>query len=273
MLFFLTTQSIWVSGTILIGLTTLLAMLGPYVVRRHVALERLTMNNEVAGFKFATVGVLYAVLLAFAIFVVWQRYADAETTVAQEAGAADTIYRLSYGIGEKSGGELRSALTNYLTVAIADDWPAMDRGTLAAKRPARHALNELYAALLSVESAQRDNAPLVSEILRQLDVITQSRRVRLVASEGTVPGVIWLVLFGGAVLTITFTFFFGAHSLRVQTAMTAFLSILIFSELLIIVAINRPFSGTVKVQPQALAELLAEFKPAAGGAAGPGRQH
>lgn len=191
MLFFLTTQPIRVSGTILIGLTTVLAMLGPYVVRRHVALERLTTNNEVAGFKFATVGVLYAVLLAFAIFVVWQRYADAETTVAQEAGAADTIYRLSYGIGEKSGGELRSALTNYLTIAIADDWPAMDRGTLAAKRPARHALNELCATLLSVESAQRDNAPLVSEILRQLDVITQSRRVRLVA---TVPGVIWLVL-------------------------------------------------------------------------------
>ncbi len=72
MLFLLTTQPIWVSGTILIGLTTVLAMLSPYVVRRHVALERLTTNNEIAGFKFATVGVLYAVLLAFTIFVVWQ---------------------------------------------------------------------------------------------------------------------------------------------------------------------------------------------------------
>ena len=105
------------------------------MVRRHVALERLTTNNEVAGFKFATVGVLYAVLLAFAIFVVWQRYADAETTVAQEAGAADTIYRLSYGIGEKSGGELRSALTNYLPLRspttgrpwIAERWPPNGR--------------------------------------------------------------------------------------------------------------------------------------------------
>jgi len=27
----------------------------------------LTINNEIAGFKFATVGVLYAVLLAFVI--------------------------------------------------------------------------------------------------------------------------------------------------------------------------------------------------------------
>jgi hypothetical protein len=45
-------------------------MLGPSLVRRYVTLEKLTTNNEVAGFKFAVVGVLYAVLVAFAIIVV-----------------------------------------------------------------------------------------------------------------------------------------------------------------------------------------------------------
>ena len=61
-------------------------------------LARLRINNEVAGFKFATVGVLYAVLLAFAVIVVWEKFSDAENNVAQEAGAAATIYRLSWGI-------------------------------------------------------------------------------------------------------------------------------------------------------------------------------
>ena len=51
-------------------LATALAMLGPSLVRRYVTLEKLTTNNEVAGFKFAVVGVLYAVLVAFAIIVV-----------------------------------------------------------------------------------------------------------------------------------------------------------------------------------------------------------
>jgi hypothetical protein len=64
MLFFLTTQPLLISGAILVGLTTVLAMLGPWIVRRFVALDRLTTNNEIAGFKFATIGVLYAVLLA-----------------------------------------------------------------------------------------------------------------------------------------------------------------------------------------------------------------
>jgi Na+/proline symporter len=121
MILFLTSQSLWVSGTILIGLGTLLAMVGPGLVRRYVTLDRLTANNEIAGFKFATVGVLYAVLLAFVIIVVWQKFSDAEVTVAQEAGAAATIYRLSQGMGEKPGADLRGAVSTYLKLTVTDD--------------------------------------------------------------------------------------------------------------------------------------------------------
>jgi hypothetical protein len=72
MLFFLTSQSLWISGAIIVGGGTLLAMLGPALIRRYVALDCLTVNNEIAGFKFATVGVLYAVLLAFVVMV-WEK--------------------------------------------------------------------------------------------------------------------------------------------------------------------------------------------------------
>ncbi len=77
-------------------------------------------------------------------------------------------------------------------------------------------------------------------------------------ASGIVPGVIWCVLFGGAILTVAFTFFFGTQNLRAQTAMTGALCALIFSGLLIIVAIDHPFAGTVKVGPEALAAVLEE---------------
>ena len=273
MLYFLTTQPLWVSGPIIVVLTTVLAMLGPFFVRRHVTLERLTANNEIAGFKFATVGVLYAVLLAFAIVVVWEKFSNVETIVAQEAGAAESIFRLSHGIDDPGGAELREALSNYLAVTVAVDWPAMDRGNFGnATRPARQALDGVYATLLKIEDAQPIKTPLMSEVMHQLDVIAQARRARLIASEGTVPNVIWLLLFGGAVLTIGFTFFFGMESLAAQTLMTGVLSILIFSELLAIVAIDRPFSGIVKVEPQSLANVLALYKSAAAPGA-PSEQH
>jgi hypothetical protein len=41
--------------------------------------------------------------------------------------------------------------------------------------------------------------------------------------------------------------------------MTALLAILISSELLIIIAIDRPFTGSVKVGPNALAAVLADI--------------
>jgi hypothetical protein len=89
--------------------------------------------------------------------------------------------------------------------------------------------------------------------------MTQARRSRLIAAEGTVPGIIWLVLFGGAVVAIVFTFFFGTRNLQAQVMMTGLLAVMIFAELLIIVAIDRPFTGSVKVEPAALADVLAEF--------------
>jgi len=260
MIYFLTSQSLWVSGGILIGLGGALSMLGPGLVRRYVTLERLTANNEIAGFKFATLGVLYAVFLAFAIIVVWEKFSAAEADVVQEAGAATTIYRLSQGMDEKSGADIRGAVTAYLKTAIADDWPAMDHGVTGASRTARQALDAIYAAVLAAEPAERTGNPVMAELLHQLDDMTQARRSRLIAAEGAVPGIIWLVLFGGAVVTIVFTFFFGTRNLRAQVMMTGLLAVMIFAELLIIVAIDRPFTGSVKAEPTALADVLADFE-------------
>jgi hypothetical protein len=78
---FLTTRPVWVLILLLV-LFTALAMAGPVLVRRYVPLEKLRVNNEVAGFKFATLGVLYAVLLAFVVIIAWERFHDAEEALA-----------------------------------------------------------------------------------------------------------------------------------------------------------------------------------------------
>lgn len=260
MMYFLTREPLWISGGIIVGLGVVLSMLGPVLVRRYIKLDRLTANNEIAGFKFATIGVLYAVLLAFAIIVVWQKFNDAETDVVQEAGAATTIYRLSVGLGDKPGAALRGTVSNYLKAAIAQDWPAMGRGVTGASQTARHALDTIYSDLLTSDAARNAGTPVMVEILHQLDLMTQARRARMVAAEGAVPGVMWLILFGGAIVVIGFTFFFGTFNLRAQIVMTGLLALLIFSELFIIVTIDRPFTGTLEVHPTALALVLGEFQ-------------
>jgi hypothetical protein len=71
---------------------------------------------------------------------------------------------------------------------------------------------------------------------------------------------IWFALFGGAVVTIGFTLFFGTEDLRLQAIMTGILSFLIFSGLLTLIGMNHPYAGAVKVGPEALSEVLEEIR-------------
>ncbi len=266
----LTFLPLWLSAILLVGLPTLLAMGGPALIRRRLPLERLRANNEVAGFKFATVGVLYAVRLAFAVIVVWEKFGDAESHVADEAGAAVTIYRLSGGIEGETGAQLRAAVSTYLSTAIAEDWPAMARGE--ASRSTTQALNAAYSAALTFSPTDSRGAALLTETLRQLDAVTQARRARLVVASGIVPGIVWFVLFGGAIVTVGFTFFFATDNLRAQAVMTGALTALIFSGLLVIVVIDRPFAGIVQVSPEALTAALHDFASHPSSASGRAQQ-
>ncbi len=240
---------LWASALLVILLPTAIAMLGPVLVRRYVVLDRLTTNNEVAGFKFAVVGVVYAVLLGFAVIVVWEKFRDAETAVAQEAGAALTLYRIADAF---AGGpdaavatELEQAVAAYLREATerglagnggGSSQPGGDGGGHASLR-----------GDLDGPADGPDESALKSELLYQLDQLTQARRARLVMAGGVVPGVIWSVLFVGAAATVGFTFFFGTVNLRAQVLMTGLLALTILLGLDVILVVNRPFTGPVSV--------------------------
>jgi hypothetical protein len=256
---FLTAEPLWLSGILIVGLITIISMAGPVLIRRNVGLDRLRTNNEVAGFKFAAIGVLYAVLLAFTVILVWQRFDDAEAAVIQEAGATVSIYRLAGAIGGAEEAALRDEVTAYLGAAITKDWPAMWHG--GGSSAVTEALNRIYSTALAFHPADRRGGVLLAEILRQVDQLTVARRARLVIAAAGVPAVVWFALIIGAIVTIGFTFFFGTGNLRAQAIMTGLLALLISSQLLVIVAIDRPFTGSVRVRPDILAIVLDEFSP------------
>jgi hypothetical protein len=253
---FLSGCPLWLGSLLLVILPTLAAMSGPILIRRRIGLERLTTNNDIAGFKFATVGVIYAVMLAFAIIIVWQRFSDAETTVVKEAGAAATLYRLAAG-PDPEARAMRSALNQYLRLVIARDWPQMAEEQESAEVTA--ALDALYGRTLALAaSGSRQQAVLV-EMFNQLDDITQARRSRLHLATGIMPGMLWAVLICGAILTVTFTFFFGTRNLHAQVLMTGILSVIVFMGLFVIVSIDHPFTGPVHIDSRPLQRVLADF--------------
>jgi hypothetical protein len=255
---FLTSRPVWVLMLLLLFFTAL-AMTGPILVRRRISLAHLRTNNEVAGFKFAAIGVLYAVLLGFVVIIAWQRWDDAEKALAVEAGSAATIYRLSSGLGEPAGAALRADISAYLKSVLADDWPAMavGRSSLVTTR----VLSDLYEEVVHYHPAELQDSNLQKDLLGALDQLTRARRERLVMAEGTVPNAIWFVLFLGAALTICFTFFFGAQHVRAQSLMTGVLAALIFSAIFVVVAIDRPYTGAIMVSKESIRAVLEDLRP------------
>jgi hypothetical protein len=253
---FLSGCSLWLTALLIVVLPTLAATCGLVLIRNRVGLARLVVNNEVAGFKFAVVGVIYAVMLAFAIIVVWERYTDAEVAVIHEAGAAATLYRLASG-PEPEPAAMRAALGNYLRLAIEHDWPKMAVEQESAEVTA--ALTALYSTALQLAHTGQLPAPVLMEVFSQLDAMTQARRTRLHLAVGIVPTVLWVALSLGGILTVTFTYFFGAENLRAQLLMSGILAVIVFMGLFVIVCIDHPFTGPVHVDSGPLERVVTDF--------------
>jgi hypothetical protein len=252
----LTSRPGWVL-VLFLFLFTGLAMTGPLLVRLRVRLQQLRGNNEVAGFKFAVIGVLYAVLLAFVVVISWERYHDAENALAREAGAAATVYRLAGGLDESTAAALRTNLSAYLNSVLADDWPAMMRGR--SSPVTTRMLSDLYDQVIRYRPTDPHDANMQSDLLSELDQVTRARRERLVMAEGTVNPVIWFVVFLGAALTISFTFFFGTENLIAQSLMTGILAAIILSAVLVVIALDRPYTGAVTVSKEPIRSILEDM--------------
>jgi hypothetical protein len=252
---FLSGLPLWALIALIVIVPTALAMTAQVLIRRWVGIETLVKNNEIAGFKFATVGVIYAVLLAFSVIVVWEKFNDAQTSVAEEAGATAALFRYAEG-KEPEALALRAALVNYLKTTIDEEWPAM--GLESEAHGVTAALNKLYSALALNQSGARDTADM-SEVFRQIDQVTAARRIRLHLATGLVPDVIWIALFSGALLTVGFTLFFGSENLLAQVSMTGVLSLLVTLGLVVIISLDHPFTGPVYIHADALATVLEEF--------------
>jgi hypothetical protein len=256
LLLFLCALPLWLGAFFTVALPTVAAMSGTALVRRWVKLSTLVKNNEIAGFKFATVGVIYAVILAFAIVSVWEKFSEAELLVLHEAGASATLYRIASS-DDPDAKSTRAALDAYLLTVLEDDWPQMAAGSEG--REGAKTLDALYAAAMRL--AEHKPQAIGVEVMKEMGSITQSRRGRLHLAMGIVPSALWMMLIFGALLTIGFTYFFGLDNLRAQMAMTGALSAIIFLGLFVIVSYDHPFTGGVSVEPHPLKQVFVNFHP------------
>ena len=248
---------LWVIAGLLIVAACLYAiglMLG---ARLLYGVDRLSLNNEVAGFKFAVIGVFYAVLLAFVVVAVWEEFRQTEAAIRDEAKAAVDLHQVSLALPDETGAKIREHLIAYTKNVREHEWR-----TMAFGEPSDIVIKDIAAlskAVVSVNPATSQEQALYQDALRLLARLTDNRNERLDSADGSVPGILWFVLILGALITLGYPAFFGSTNLGAQILMTAALAVLVAIALLLALAFDYPFTGEVHVSPSPIDQALGQM--------------
>ena len=229
------------------------------VSRRKWGADRLKLNNEVAGFKFSVIGVLYAVLLAFLVIAVWENYNATQAAIRNEAKAVGDLTQISYALSEQDGSAIRASLSDYVKEVRQTEWVTMALGV--PSKTTAHALANLTQAIFDLHADQLKDHALFQQAIHLLAAIEDNRNERLDSADGSVPPILWFVLVAGALITLGYPAFFGSSNLVAQTLMTATLAALVALTLVPILVLDFPFTGRVALTSSAFDEALQQLAP------------
>src|ERR671915_222741 len=117
-----------VYGVLVVGGVCLLALAGFELVHRLVPAASRQKHNDVAGFIYAALGVIYAVILALVVIAVWEDFGRARETVESEANATAEVFWLAHRLPEPERDRLQELTRSYAEEVVGREWPLMEEG-------------------------------------------------------------------------------------------------------------------------------------------------
>jgi uncharacterized protein YacL len=233
------------------------SLVGLWIIRRFFSHEIMKSHNDVAGFMFATLGVIYAVLLAFVVVVVWENYERANADISAETNCLTIMYRGSEIFPEPERERLRYLLREYVEVTIKKDWDALARGESSPEM--NGILLDIWKTYLHYSPRTDAQKIIYAESVQALRDFTSLRRELLHHATEGLPGLLWLVLIAGGMITIAFTFFFGTENVHAHTVMTALLAALIGLLFFTILSMDFPFTGDFRLSSEPFRQMLVRW--------------
>ena len=255
-----------VYGVLVVCGACLAAVGGLVVVQRLVPATVRKENNDVAGFIYAVLGVIYAVLLALVVIATWEEFGRARVTVEAEANALAEIFWLAHQLPEPEGLRLQELCRSYAEEVVNVGWPLMEQGRTPSMERSQETsrawvlIDDIRASLQEIEPHTKADEQLYAEGLDQVQRLADARRMRLVAAEEGIPGVLWAVLIFGGIAVVSFTYLFGLENTWAHRLMVLTLAAVIGLVLFTIGAMEHPFSGGARISTEAFDLVLERFE-------------
>lgn len=219
-----------------------------FLVTRTYAAPARKESNDFTGAVVAVIGTTYAVILAFMLSGVWNQFQQAQTNEEQEANALVNVWRIANQLQVPGAEQARADCLKYADIAEQKEWPAMlDSKPLPQDNNV--IINQLWKFAGEVQANSGKDSIAAYQMMEELRLLTEYRRIRIMQSREGLPAILWAVLIVGGVITVAAACFFGVPSFHFHVLQVAILSFLISLVLVAIADIDRPYQGNVYVQP------------------------
>ncbi len=247
-----------VSVFIVVALSAVVPWLAVRLIRRKWPHPTFKENNELVGFTYSVYGLVYGVLLAFTIVVAWQQYAETEKLVLHETTVLSQLWRDSVVFRPWVRDYIQKNLIAYAQSVVDDEWPAM--GARGQAHPKTEKIYEdLWAITYVFVAKTQIREHYMAHYLGLMNDLGGTRSLRILHSRMGVHSILWLVLLIGAVPTVAYPLLFSGRHAWVQVVIMGFVMLIVALGLLVTLFLQQPFSGEVRIQPEAFRQLLDSF--------------
>jgi len=216
--------------------------------------SRRSVHNDVIGWQIAILGTIYAVMIGFMLYAVWNNFQTAETNANNEANDLVNMYRGADGLPQEQRDQIQGFARNYVQSIITQEWPQMNRdetGTNANRYMAQPYVMGMWNVAAHTPANNLAEQANLRQVMIELSSMTEHRRIRLLESRTKMPSILWGVLVMGGIITIASSCLIGSENVPLHFVLIIALSLLISLALVAIGDIDRPFQGSVHVSPSA----------------------
>jgi hypothetical protein len=228
------------------------------LVHRLVPATHREPHNTVASSIIVPLSGLLGVLLAFAVFIVWQQFNTAQVTSQEEASKLAAIYWHAEELPESERQQMQELARSYALVVIEEEWPLMEQGQESSQAWA--IVDELRRSVDRFEPSTSTEETLHDRQVTLVDDMMNDRRLRLLQSREGIPTILWITLLSGSVPLIGFIYLLGLKNVRAHLLPLAMVTAIIVFALFTIKSLKYPYSGGAPVKPSAFELVLTRFE-------------
>ncbi|MEY2441301.1 MAG: hypothetical protein QOJ46_727 [bacterium] len=229
---------IFVGGSLVLAIATAAA------IRKFVPDIGERQFEELASGLRIVYELLFALILAFVIASVLDKFNNAEGTVDAEATALAVMLRDNRAFPTEREARINAGIDAYVDALINDEWETMRHGE--GSREAGAALDTMYALYEDYRPAPGVAEKFYDQALAHLDTVAASRRERLSISAASLPTILLLMLPIGAMLLVVLEYRPKLAPLS-QAGFMGTLALVLSATYLLTILLDYPFSGDVSV--------------------------